>query len=101
MPKPWRKATVADDGKVTGISLVSPGFGYSSTPAVRIVGGGGAGAVALAILDGSGGVKGIDVKTRGRDYDTCGSDSGDAPPPRVQPTPRCGRWTTARERLAW
>ena len=56
MPKPWRKATVADDGN-TGISPVSPGFGYSSTPAVRIVGGGGAGAVALAILDGSGGVR--------------------------------------------
>ncbi len=62
------KATVADDGKVTGISLVSPGFGYSGTPAVRIVGGGGADAVALAIVDGSGGVKGIDVTTPGQGY---------------------------------
>lgn len=60
-------ATVSPDGTVSDISLGSHGFGYSSTPAVSIVGGGGSGAAAQAILDGSG-VGRIDVTDAGYGY---------------------------------
>jgi len=59
-------ATVAD-GTVRDISMVSPGFGYSSTPAVTIVGGGGTGAAARAIVQGSA-VERIDVTDPGQGY---------------------------------
>ena len=69
---PIRKLTGADafdvNGELDGVTLVTPGAGYTSTPTV-VVNGDGAGATATATFDsGSGQVTGVTVTTPGEGY---------------------------------
>ena len=59
-------ATVAS-GKVTGITVTAQGYGYTSTPAVTITGGGGTGATAVATIA-NGQVTAISVTAQGSGY---------------------------------
>ena len=69
----WISGTVYDmydeeySDQVVGVNLISGGYGYSDAPTVTIIGGGGTGAYASAILlDGV--VVGIELTSRGRGY---------------------------------
>ena len=60
-------ATINDNGKITGITLIS-GSGYESAPDVIITGGGGTGANAFATINAVGEVTGISIGDGGSGY---------------------------------
>ena len=62
---PYQPAVPA---RVTGITVSSPGTGYTSAPTVAITGGGGSGATATATIDGSGAVTAITLTSPGTGY---------------------------------
>jgi hypothetical protein len=69
-PMPARRAlAVADvvNGFVVGVRIIERGHGYDRPPAVRILGGGGAGAIATAALNGTA-VAGISMTSAGNGF---------------------------------
>jgi Concanavalin A-like lectin/glucanases superfamily len=60
-------ATVVN-GFVVAVNLTDTGCGYTGVPSVRVVGGGGSGAVAIATLNAAGGVSAINVTDAGFGY---------------------------------
>ncbi|TVR48626.1 MAG: hypothetical protein EA425_14010 [Puniceicoccaceae bacterium] len=69
---PFSEVYIRDMGRaVTNIEVTSPGSGYTSSPEVTIVGGGGSGATARAVIDtGTGELVQIDVINPGSGYTT-------------------------------
>lgn len=61
------KASVSNGG-ISSISVTSPGDLYASAPGVKITGGAGKGAKAVATIDGKGGVNSITVTKAGSGY---------------------------------
>lgn len=59
-------ATVGANGRVTGITLTSPGTGYTSAPTVSIISG--SGATATTVLAGTGTVIALNLLTTGEGY---------------------------------
>ncbi len=55
------------NGFLTGISVIDQGAGYTNTPGVRVIGGGGSGAEGTAVVS-NGVVVGVDVSNPGRGY---------------------------------
>lgn len=55
-------------GQVTGFTITNPGAGYGAPPTVSLSGGGGSGAVVVAVLGGTGGVIGINIINGGTGY---------------------------------
>jgi hypothetical protein len=60
-------AEVGNDGAVTGIEVEGGGGGYNALPEVRIVGGGGSGAIATAVVK-NGAVTAVNVNPSGSGY---------------------------------
>jgi CubicO group peptidase (beta-lactamase class C family) len=79
-PSPRRQASIAleynqavgsvviANGQVNGITLEVPGSGYSAPPQVSIMGGGGTGAEATAMVDTNGAVTGFTITNGGHGY---------------------------------
>jgi hypothetical protein len=55
------------NGFFVGVELTDPGYGYTSAPAVRITGGGGSGATAIAVVE-NGVVTGVAITNPGSGY---------------------------------
>ncbi len=55
------------NGFVVGVNVINTGFGYTNTPAVRFLGGGGNGAVARAVVS-NGVVVAVNIDNTGRGY---------------------------------
>ena len=68
-PSPRNAAGVAtlSNGFVTGVSIADTGYAYTNTPLVRLIGGGGSGALAFATVS-NGIVTGITVTNAGYGY---------------------------------
>ena len=81
--KPAAASAQVVNGFVVGVLLTGRGFGYTNAPAVRIVGGGGAGAVAQAVVK-DGVVTTIQVLNTGSGY--TGTPTVEIDPPPL-PTP--------------
>jgi hypothetical protein len=58
---------IVDNGFVVGFTMTDYGYGYTNTPPVRIIGGGGSGALATAVVT-SGEVTAVDPSNAGSGY---------------------------------
>ncbi len=85
-PQPRNAAATVDvaNGVVVGWHLTDGGFGYTSPPVVTVIGGGGTGAIAIALLNPYGIVFGITITDAGAGY-TSAPLLTIAPPPPPQP----------------
>jgi len=66
-PRPATAVAVLNNGFVVSNSITDGGFGYTNTPSVRIIGGGGSGAQAVVVVS-NGVVTAIDVLNAGSGY---------------------------------
>src|SRR5665213_300280 len=67
LPKTAIGATTATNGFVIGVNLTDGGYGYTNTPLVRFIGGGGSGAAGFAIVS-NGVVTSITITNAGYGY---------------------------------
>jgi hypothetical protein len=75
-PKEVAPFVPAVDAEVTGITITTPGDGYTSPPAVTFSGGGGgSGLAAEAVIDGTGAVTAINITSPGSGYTSAPSVS--------------------------
>ena len=74
LAKPAAITAVIVNGVITGINIISAGFGYLSAPTIEVVGTG-EGAKLKAIINSKGQITGVDITSGGKGYD-----------PRISPT---------------
>jgi hypothetical protein len=79
-PKEIAPFTPAVPAQVTGVTVTTPGAGYTSVPAVTSTGGGGTGLALTAALDNNGGVASITVTSPGSGYTSAPTLAIDPPP---------------------
>lgn len=74
-----RAVATLTSGRVSGITMISTGSGYSTEPRVALTGGGGTGATAKAVLSGDV-ITGVILLAAGNDYSSPPTVSIEAPP---------------------
>jgi hypothetical protein len=79
-PKEIAPFTPAVPAQVTGVTVTTPGAGYTSVPAATASGGGGKGLTLTAALNNSGGVASITVTSPGSGYTSAPTVAIDPPP---------------------
>jgi hypothetical protein len=79
MPRAAMGMATVVNGFVVGIAMIDPGYGYTNAPVVRIVGGGGSGALAEAVFE-RGRLTGLKVLNAGSGYVSVPGVEVDLPP---------------------
>lgn len=79
-PRPATATAQVINGFVVGATITDGGTGYTKAPKVVVIGGGGTGATAIAILDANGSVASIKAVTTGSGYTSVPTIVIDPPP---------------------